>query len=129
VFGSDSSSDPKPDYTRIEVRAHRQAAPLARPAKAAKPSKPTVVYLGGSGTVDTATTGAYIDFGLRAKQKLCPRVVDGGIRSTNNLDLFQQGSYVAKGQYHVLMALDDAAKDTPATIQYTLHLICLKGVR
>jgi hypothetical protein len=135
VSGSDSTSAAKPSYTHVAVTAHRQAAPLARAAKAAKPAKPTVVYLGGSGTVNTAETGPYIDFGLQAKQRLCPRVVDGGIRSTNNLDFFQQGSYVEKGRYHVLMALDDGAQASqdPAiktpTIQYTLNLICLKGTR
>ena len=126
VFGS-GPAVVQPAQVSVPMRG--DAAPaLGRSAAAKKASKPKVVYLGGSGSLNTADTGAYIDFGLKAPKNLCPRVIDGGVKATN-LDFFQQGSYVDKGVYHVLMGLDDGAMATPVTIEYTTHLICLKGVR
>ena len=110
------------------------AVPLARRAAAKAPAKPKVAYLAGQGTVNTdpaapGGTGPYIDFELAAPRRLCPRVINGGVDAAN-LDLFQQGSYVEKGNYHVLMGLDDkAAAETPTTFPYESHVICLKGVR
>lgn len=129
VLGSQSQTDVRPPFASVEVQMTRAGTPsAARAGHAAKASGPKVVYLGGSGQVNTAETGPYVDFGLKAAKNLCPRVLDGGIRA-DNLDFFQQGSYIEQGRYHVLMGLDDAAKDTPVTIPYTLHVVCLKGTR
>ncbi len=129
VFGSGASVDVRPDFASVEVQMTPTASPPnARQAKATKSRKPKVIYLAGSGSLNTGETGPYVDFELRAAKSQCPRVIDGGIRA-GNLDFFEQGSYVDGGQYHVLMALDDAAAGTPVTIPYALHLICLKGVR
>ena len=136
VFGSDSAGDKTPARTSVDVRMSPAPAPHARAAKATGSRKPKVVYLVGEGSVSTAAPpagqGPYIDFRLTATRKLCPRVVDGGIYA-RNLDFFQQGTYIDDtGQYHVLMALDDNAtepNDPPVTIPYSLHLICMRGVR
>ena len=129
VFGSDA--DVRPPVTKVDVSMHRFQSPtLGRATAAKKARKPKVVYLGGDGSIDTAQTGPFIDFGLSAPRNVCPRVIDGGLKS-DNFDFFQQGTYVdaASNTYHVLMGLDDNAAPTPVTIQYTTHLICLKGVR
>ena len=136
VFGEGSAVDPRPGYATVDVQMGPAGAPA--PAKAAavaakKARKPKVVYLSGEGTVNTdpavaGGTGPYIDFRLNAPKNLCQRVIDAGINA-GNLDLFQQGSYVRKGEYHVLMGLDDTAAATPVTFPYESHVICLKGVK
>lgn len=132
VFGDGAAIDVRPGYATVEVPMRADGAPAARAVAAAKARKPKVVYLTGQGTVNTdpaaGGTGPYIDFALKAPKNLCQRVVDAGIVA-GNLDLFQQGSYVDKGEYHVLMGLDDAAAGTPVTFSYDSHVICLKGVK
>ena len=133
VFGEGASLDERPGYATVNVQMGPAAAPgNTRAAVARKATKPKVVYLTGQGTVNTdpaaGGTGAYIDFALNAPKNLCPRVIDAGINA-GNLDLFQQGSYVEKGEYHVLMGLDDAAAATPVSFAYESHVICLKGVK
>lgn len=135
VFGQGSTIGVRPGYATVNVKMSAARAPLAgRAAASAKQaSKPKVVYLTGKGTVNTdpavpGGTGPYIDFRLNAPKNLCPRVIDAGI-NPGNLDLYQQGSYVKKGEYHVLMGLDDDAAATPTTFPYESHVICLKGVR
>jgi hypothetical protein len=133
VFGAGSQDDVRPDYADVNVRMNdADGTAPARALAAKKAKKPKVIYLSGTGSVNTAAppagTGAYIDFALTAPKNLCPRVVDGGVSSTN-LDLFQQGTYVEGGVYHVLMGLDDGAASSPTTIDYNTHLICLKGVK
>lgn len=134
VLGSGATVDVRPSYATVEVEMRPDSGPMvARPA-ARKPvsSKPKVVYLSGEGTVNTdpaaGGTGPYIDFKLTAPKNLCPRVINGGINA-GNLDLFQQGSFVSRGEYHVLMGLDDAAAGTPVSFPYESQVICLKGVR
>ena len=131
-FGEGKQTDLRPGYATVEVRM-RAAAPPARPAAAKAPAKAKVVYLTGQGTVNTdpaapGGTGPYIDFELTAPRRLCPRVINGGV-DPGTLDLFQQGSYVQNGNYHVLMGLDDNAAGTPTTFPYESHVVCLKGVR
>jgi hypothetical protein len=124
VFGSNSEPTGQATYRHVNV-SMAPSAPAAR-AAAAKKAGLKVVYLSGSGQVDAGPSNPALDFGLKASKQLCPSVLDGGIQA-DNLDFFQQGSYVKKGRYHVLMSLDDAAAATPVTIHYSLHLICLKG--
>ena len=132
VFGSGSEDSVRPDYATVEVAMDGSDAAAPARALAKKAKKPKVVYLSGTGSVNTADppagTGDFIDFALTTPKNLCPRVVDGGVSSTN-LDFFHQGSYVEKGVYHVLMGLDDNAAPTATTIQYATHVVCLKGVR
>ena len=132
--GSDVDVDVRPSYATVDVQMSPASGPAARAVTAAaKARKPKVVYLTGKGTVNTdpaapGGTGPYIDFRLDAPKNLCPRVIDAGI-NPGNLDLFQQGSYLTKGEYHVLMGLDDGAAPTPVTFSYESHVICLKGVK
>jgi hypothetical protein len=135
VLGSGAPKvDVRPSYATVEVTMQPERGPaLSRPA-GRKPvsNKPKVVYLSGEGTVNTdpaaGGTGPYIDFKLTAPKNLCPRVINGGI-NPGSLDLFQQGSFVHKGDYHVLMGLDDGAAGTPTSFPYESQVICLKGVR
>jgi hypothetical protein len=131
-FGDVAETGLRPSYATVTVKM-QAPAPLARRSAAKAAAKPKVVYLNGEGTVNTdpaapGGTGPYIDFRLTAPRRLCPRVINGGV-DPGSLDLFQQGSYVENGDYHVLMGLDDGAKDTPTTFPYRSQLICLKGVR
>ena len=133
VLGSGAAVDVRPSYATVVVPM-RGTAPAPGKAAAHKPtsSKPQVIYLTGKGTVNTdpaaGGTGPYIDFKLTAPRNRCPRVINGGVNA-GTLDLFQQGSYVKKGNYHVLMGLDDGAAGTPTTFPYESQVICLKGVR
>ena len=137
VFGEGSEPEQRPDFATVTVPMHPVEGGAAEKLAGAKArSKVEVVYLAGEGQVNTADpaqggVGAYVDFKLRAPRNVCPRVIDAGINAAD-LDFFQQGSYVRNGRYHVLMALDDAAREDPAervTIQYQSHVICLKGTR
>ncbi len=135
VLGSGAARvDVRPSYATVEVKMRPEGGPaLARPAaRRPAPSKPKVVYLSGEGTVNTdpaaGGTGPYIDFKLTAPKNICPRVINGGI-NPGSLDLFQQGSFVRKGDFHVLMGLDDGAAGTPTSFPYESQVICLKGVR
>ena len=124
------SPQPRPDYAQVDAKLDNAKPSFAR-ALARKGTKPKAIYLTGQGTVDTSPppqgTGPYIDFTLSAKS--CKRVVDGGIQ-TDNVDVYQQGTYIAgRGEYHVLMGLDDGAVATPVTFNYSSHLICLKGIK
>lgn len=132
VSGDGPETGLRPGYATLQVRMEA-AAPLARAAAAKAPAKPKVVYLSGRGTVNTdpaapGGTGPYIDFELTAPRRLCPRVINGGV-DPGTLDLFQQGTYVQNGNFHVLMGLDDNSAGTPTTFPYESHMICLKGVR
>jgi hypothetical protein len=133
VFGSESDDEVRPEIAQVDVTMRDSAAaPAARAAakKAKKAKKAKVVYLVGTGTVNTAEppagSGRYIDFSLTAPKNQCPRVINGGVASPNT-DFYQQGSYVDRGTYHVLMGLDDAAQQT--VVPFDSHLICLKGVK
>jgi hypothetical protein len=134
VLGSGGRVDVRPSYATVQVKMQQAGGVTAAKGaakKKPKPPKPKVVYLSGKGTVNTdpATggTGPYIDFKLTAPRNVCPRVINGGINA-GSLDLFQQGSYVQKGNYHVLMGLDDGAAGTPQSFPYESQVICLKGV-
>jgi hypothetical protein len=133
VFGADSSAGGRAALHSVDVAmgpSGRAAPERTLAAKAKKKKKPKVVYLGGSGTINTATTGPFIDFGLDAPKNLCPRVIDGGIR-LDDTRFYQQGSYVEGGEYHVLVGLGETAAQnaTPVSSGYTTHLVCLKGVK
>ena len=133
VLGSGSQIDVRPSYATVKARVQPVAPPAGAKQEHGKASsKPKVVYLSGKGTVNTdpaaGGTGPYIDFKLTAPRNVCPRVINGGINA-GSLDLFQQGSYVKKGKYHVLMGLDDNAAGTPTSFPYESQVICLKGVR
>lgn len=124
------SSQPRPDYATVDVRLDN-ATPAAARSVSRKARRPKVLYLTGEGKVDTSPpptgAGPYIDFKLSAKG--CTRVVDGGV-GPDSTDVYQQGSYIAgRGEYHVLMGVDDAASASPFSFTFTSHLICLKGVR
>ena len=105
-----------------EIDMEQQAAP-ANPR--AKTKKPTVVYLDGAPTVvDTTALGPFIDVRVGP----CPRntwVIEGGIRATDNFDVFVQGSYIDDNRrdYHVLIA--DVGE--PGPFQLNSNLTCLKG--
>lgn len=129
VFGEGNAESLPYATVEVEMRAP-SATPGGPPLERAKKLKqPKVLYFGGQGAVDVATTGPYVDVKLTAKpEDACPRVVDGGVQVAN-LDVFVQGSSVgpAPGEYHVLLAFED--ETTPVNYTFTSHLVCLKNVR
>ena len=59
-------------------------------------------------------------------------MIDGGIVPTDTTDVYVQGSYVKNSkQYHVLIALDDAAAAANPRLPFTItsNLTCLKSVK
>ncbi len=127
VIGSGSS--PRPSYAQVDVEM--DVSSTADSARLAKTKKPQVVYLtGAASTIDTATTGPYVDVRLFS----CPgtsRVIGGGVVPSNT-NVYQQGSYTPNpSEYHILLGYDDEAIASGGATSFTItsHLICLKGAR
>ena len=133
VLGSDSNAPIQ--YGKVTVDLSRSAPGHARPVRGGGGSKkPKLVYLQSPSPITInpapppAGVGALVDVRLTG----CSKVVDGGIVPKDTTDLFIQGSYVKNSkQYHVLIALDDAAAAASPRAPFTItsNLTCLKGVK
>ena len=131
---SSTASETPPDYTKLTIDladAPRMKA-FAKPAPGS-PKKAEIVYLEGSATtIDPSDPPVGLSPFIDVKLTGCSKVVDGGIVPKDTTDLFIQGSYVKNSkQYHVLIALDDAAAAASPRAPFTItsNLTCLKGVK
>lgn len=131
---SSTASETPPDYTHlsIDLRDSPGTKALTKPSPGG-PKKAEVIYLQGAPTtIDPADApvglSPYIDIKLTG----CSKVIDGGIVPTDTTNVYQQGSYVQNSkQYHVLIALDDAAAAASPRAPFTItsNLTCIKGVK
>ena len=119
VFGG--GAERRTGYAVVKIDTQQ---PAAAESQRAKTKKPTVVYLDGAPTVaDSAVLGPFIDVRVGP----CPqntRVIEGGI-STENVDVYVQGTYIDENRhdYHVRFA--DVGE--PGPFELTSHLTCLKA--
>jgi hypothetical protein len=131
---SSTASETPRAYSQLTIDlGHRPGTTvLAKPAPGGS-KRARVVYLQGAPTTinpadEPAGLSPYVDIKLTG----CSRVIDGGIVPTDTTNVYLQGSYVRNSrQYHVLIALDDAAAaESPrAPFTITSNLTCLKHVK
>jgi len=129
-----TASETPPDYSRLTIDLGDRPGTkvFAKPAPGGS-KKAQVVYLQGAPTTinpadEPAGLSPYVDIRLKG----CSKVIDGGVVPTDTTNVYIQGSYVGNArQYHVLIALDDAAaaENPRAPFTITSNLTCLKGVK